>query len=117
MGWIIFGVFAFCITLFLWKNSYRDYDWTERDEEYTLYGHTYTRKVRDKKVYTDKFRMPLWLLIVGIIGYLTPIVNIILFFAFIATMIGMWVNGEAYLHVQETSLMSKICSFFNRNVF
>lgn len=117
MGLIIFGVIALCITLFLWKNSYRDYDWTERDEECTQWGHIYTRKVRDKKVYKDKFRMPLWLLIVGIIGYLTPIVNIILFFAFIATMFAMWVNGDAYLHFQKNSLMDKICSFFNRNVF
>lgn len=61
--------------------------------------------------------MPLWLLIVGIIGYLTPIVNIILFFAFMGTMIGMWVNDDAYLHFQESSLMSKICSFFNKDVF
>lgn len=117
MGWIIFGVIAFCITLFLWKNSYRDYDWAERDEEYTQWGHIYTRKVGDKKVYKDKFRMPLWLLIVGIIGYLTPIVNIILFLVFIGTMIGMWVNGDAYLHFQKNSLMSKICSFFNKDVF
>ena len=117
MGWIIFGVIALCITLFILKNSYFDYDWAEKDEEYTQFGHTYTRKVRDKKVYKDKFRMPLWLLIIGIIGYLIPIVNIILFLAFMVSMIVMWVNGDAYLHFQESSLMSKICSFFNRNVF
>lgn len=117
MGWIIFGVIALCITLFLWKNSYGDYDWAERDEKYTQYSHIYTGKVRDKKVYKDKFRMPLWLLIVGIIGYLTPIVNIILFFAFMVVMIVMWSNGDVYLHFQETSLMSKICSFFNKDVF
>ena len=117
MGWIIFGVIALCITLFLWKNSYRDYDWTERVEEYNQWGHIYTRKVRDKKVYKDKFRMPLWLLIVGIIGYLTPIANIILFWVFMVSMIAMWVNGDAYLHFQKNSLMDKICSFFNRNVF
>lgn len=117
MGWIIFGVIALCITLLLWKNSYCDYDWAEKDEEYTLYGHIYTRKVRDKKVYKDKFRMPLWLLIVGIIGYLTPIVNIILFLVFIGAMIGAWVSGDVYLHFKETSLMSKICSFFNKDVF
>lgn len=117
MGWIIFGVIAFCITLFLWKNSYGDYDWTVRDEEYTMYSHIYTRKVRDKKVYKDKFRMPLWLLIVGIIGYLTPFVNIVLFSTFMIVMIAMWTTDGAYLHFQENSIMDKICSFFNKDVF
>lgn len=117
MGWIIFGVIAFCITLFLWKNSYQDYDWTERDEEYTQWGRIYTRKVRDKKVYKDKFRMPLWLLIIGIIGYLTPFVNIVLFLAFIIIMIVLWSNCDAYIHFQENSLIGKICSFLNKDAF
>lgn len=117
MGWIIFGVIALCITLFLLKNSYWDYDWTERDEEYTLYGHTYTKKVRDKKEYKDKFKMPLWYLLLLIVAFTTPIINVIIFsFIMIMLIIGYYA-GDLHLHFQENSLMSKICSFFNRNVF
>lgn len=41
----------------------------------------------------------------------------ILFFAFMTSMLALWTSNKAYLHFQENSLMSKICSFFNKDVF
>lgn len=117
MGWIIFGVIALCITLFLWKNSYRDYDWVERVEEYTLYGHTYTRKVRDKKEYANKLKMPLWFLILLIIGYILPLFNVLVFTVIMGVMSYLYCEGDIYLHFNENSIISKIIKFFNKDVF
>lgn len=117
MGWIIFGVIAFCITLFLWKNSYRDYDLVERDEDYSLYGYRFSRKLRGKKVYKDKFRMPLWLLILLIIGYILPLFNVLVFTVIMGVMSYLYCEGDIYLHFNENTIISKVIKFFNKDVF
>lgn len=117
MGWIIFGVIALCITLFFWKNSYHHYEWVDREEEYEIVGRKFTRFVRDKKVYTDKLKMPLWFLILIIIGYMLPLFNVLVFAVIVGVMSYLYCEGDIYLHFNENSIMSKIIKFFNKDVF
>ncbi len=105
MGWLIFGVIALCIVLFLLKNAY----------------FTRTKKWNNGIFlvfeYSDKFEMPLWLFFIIIIISFIPILNIFGFFAAMFLIIGHIACDELFIHFENTTIWHKIGEFFNKKIF
>jgi hypothetical protein len=102
MWWFIFGAIAFLVTLLIWKNTYTD-------RRYDSRAHGY--------VYTDKLRLPLWAFLLLIAGFFTPILNIITTVIMIIVLIVNLREKDIYIHFKSNSILSKIGSFFNKNIF
>ena len=101
MTWVIIGIIMLCVVLFFYNNLYG------------TWKYTYSRS---KKEYSDKLEMPLWLLVLLILGFLIPILNIGLFI-FLVVIFLCGINDVFYLHFKEKSFMSKLIKFFNKKVF
>lgn len=101
MWWFIFGAIAFLVTLVLWKNTYTDKRYDSRVHDY---------------VYTDKLRLPLWAFLLLMAGYFTPILNIITAIIIIILLVE-FCEEDIYIRFKSNSIISKIGSFFNKNIF
>ena len=102
MVWVVIGLIMLCVVLFFYNNLYKNckISFKNSNEEYS-----------------DKLEMPLWLLVLLILGFLIPILNICLFvFLCIKFVLGI-LNYDLYLHFKEKSFMSKLIKFFNKKVF
>jgi hypothetical protein len=102
MWWFIFGAIAFLVTLLIWKNTYTDKIYDSRVRGY---------------VYTDKLRLPLWAFLLLIAGFFTPILNIITTASMIIILIVNLSNKDIHIRFKSNSILSKIGSFFNKNIF
>jgi hypothetical protein len=102
MWWFIFGAIAFLVTLVIWKNTYTDKIYDSRVKGY---------------VYTDKLRLPLWAFLLLIAGFFTPILNIITTVIMIILLVANLCNQGLYIRFKSNSILSKIGSFFNKNIF
>lgn len=109
MGWIIFGVIALCITLFLWKNSYTDRI-RNRDN---LPPHEYYYHYDE----SDKFKMPIWLLAIFIVGFLTPILNILFAIGVVVLFLVGRLNDLTYIHFSDNHIFGKIGKWLNKDLF
>lgn len=117
MGWIIFGIIAFVVTLWVWRHIY-----TDRKKVYSD-GKTGRRSIFDTTPYhleyddADRLPLPRWILWLLLLGYLTPIVNIIVFviwvFAFSITC-----NANAwYFHLKGNKFTKAMAEFFTKDVY
>lgn len=102
MWWFIFGAIAFLVTLVLWKNTYTDKTYDSRVHGY---------------VYTDKLRLPLWAFLLLMAGFFTPILNIITTVSMIILLAVNLCEEDIYIRFKSNSILSKIGSFFNKNIF
>lgn len=102
MWWFIFGAIALLVTLVIWKNTYTDMIYDSRVHGY---------------VYTDKLRLPLWAFLLLIAGFFTPILNIITTALMIIILVVGLCNEYIYIRFKSNSILSKIGSFFNKNIF
>lgn len=102
MWWFIFGAIAFLVTLVLWKNTYTDKIYDSRVHDY---------------VYTDKLRLPLWAFLLLMAGFFTPILNIIMTVLMIFMLVVSLCEKDIYIHFKSNSILSRIGSFFNKNIF
>lgn len=101
MWWFIFGAIAFLVTLVIWKNTYTVRRYDSRVHNY---------------VYTDKLRLPLWAFLLLMAGFLTPIFNIITTVIIIILAVN-FCEEDIYIRFKSNSILSKIGSFFNKNIF
>lgn len=102
MWWFIFGAIAFLVTLLIWKNAY-----TDRYYDSRVHGY----------VYTDKLRLPLWAFLLLMAGFFTPILNIFMTAFMIYILIANLCKEGIYIRFKSNSILSKIGSFFNKNIF
>lgn len=105
MGWLIIGgVIALILVLFILKNTYctRKVKWEHNIKHFE---------------YSDKLKMPLWVLILMIIVSIIPGLNIMAFIGFIIFGIGFILNEIVYIHFDEKSICGKISKFLNKNIF
>lgn len=105
MFWIIFGVIAFSVLLLVWKNTYRN-------REYVDYFHS------EELTYSNRLRLPLWLLLIFIAVFFTPILNV--FATIVAIVIfSIKFNDDWYIHfnIRKNSILSRIVRFLNRDIF
>ena len=102
MTWFIIGLIMLCVVLFFYNNLYKSYIISFNSS---------------KEEYSDKLEMPLWLLVLLILGFLIPLLNILLFIALLFKFVLGILNDDLYLHFKEKSFMSKLIKFFNKKVF
>lgn len=102
MGWVVIGLIMLCVVLFFYNNLYKNYKISFKNP---------------KEEYSDKLEMPLWLLVLLILGFLIPILNICLFMVLCFKFVLGLLNYDLYLHFKEKSFMSKLIKFFNKKVF
>lgn len=102
MSWIIIGIIMLCVVLFFYNNLYETCKYSN---------------FCSKKEYSDKLEMPLWLLVLLILGFLIPILNIGLFLFLVFIFVNGIVDNDIYLHFKEKSFISKLINFFNKKVF
>ena len=102
MNWVIIGIIMLCVVLFFYNNLYETYNVSFKNS---------------KEEYSDKLEMPLWLLVLLILGFLIPILNICLFIFLVFKFVLGMLNYDLYLHFKEKSFMSKLINFFNKKVF
>lgn len=102
MSLVIIGIIMLLVVLFFYNNLYGTWNYTCS---------------RSKKEYSDKLEMPLWLLVLLILGFLIPILNIGLFLFLVFIFVNGIIDNDIYLHFKEKSFMSKLINFFNKKVF
>ena len=102
MGWFVTGLIMLCVVLFFYNNLYKSYNISFKSS---------------KEEYSDKLEMPLWLLVLLILGFLIPILNICLFMVLCIKFVFGILNYDLHLHFKEKSFMSKLIKFFNKKVF
>lgn len=105
MLWIIFGVIALSVLLLVWKNTYRKRGFVDYYNS-------------NEFVYSNRLRLPLWLLLIFIAVFLTPILNVV------ATIVAIVIfsiksNDGWYIHfdIKKNSILSRIIRFFNKDIF
>lgn len=105
MFWIIFGVIALSVLLLVWKNTYRK-------REYIDYYNSNEFK------YFNRLKLPLWLLLIFIAVFLTPILNVGATIAAIV-IFSINYNDDWYIHfdIKKNSILSRIIRFFNKDIF
>lgn len=102
MNWVIIGIIMLCVVLFFYNNLYETCNVSFKNS---------------KEEYSDKLEMPLWLLVLLILGFLIPILNICLFIFLVFKFVLGILNYDIYLHFKEKSFMGKLIKFFNKKVF
>lgn len=102
---IIFGVIALSVLLLVWKNTYRK-------REYVDYYNSNEFK------YFHRLKLPLWLLLIFIVVFLTPILNVVATISAIVTF-SIKSNDGWYIHfnIKKNSILSRIILFFNKDIF
>lgn len=102
MSLIIIGIIMLCVVLFFYNNLYETCEY---------------RNFSSKIEYSDKLEMPLWLLVLLILAFLIPILNICLFIFLVIKFVVNIVDNDLYLHFKEKSFMNKLIKFFNKKIF
>lgn len=111
MGWIIYGVIALCITLYIWRHTY-----SSRETIYKNVNH-YPYRVKTGYEYSDRVPLPIWLLIITIIGFLTPFLNAVMTIAVFIFYIVNWACDDLYVHFDDKHIFSKIKKWLNKDLF
>lgn len=108
---LIFGVVALCIVLWVWKHSYFQC-------RYEILYNPYRRvQVWDDE---DRWKMPLWLLMLVILVFMIPMLNVVIFVCFVIGYSVAAYGGDyanVHLHLNENHIISRICKWFNRDMF
>lgn len=100
--WAILSILFIVITIYVHKHSYKDYiSYDRKKDEYKF----------DEK---DRFKLPLWLFLIGVILLLIPILNIILFIAGVVWYILNYCDNSIYF--SPSGIMKKIINFFNKDL-
>lgn len=67
--------------------------------------------------YSGRVPLPIWLLIITIIGFLTPFLNAVMTIAVFIFYIVNWACGDLYVHFDDNHIFSKITKWLNKDLF
>ena len=117
MGWIVFGIIVFVVTLWVWRHTY-----TDRERVYSD-GKTGRRSIFDNTPYhfeyddADRLPLPRWILWLLLLGYLTPIVNIIVFIIWLIAFPIACSANEWHFHFKGNKFTKAMAEFFTKDVY
>lgn len=115
MGWIVFGIIAFVVTLWVWRHTYtgreKVYDRAKRD----YFDHPpYHWEYRDE----DRAALPRWAFLLVFVVYMVPCANLVVFMTAFIFFIGFIVDGcFLFFHVEGNRFTRGILAFLTKDVF
>lgn len=114
MGWIVFGIIAFVVTLWVWRHTYTDREKVLERESRGFFDHPPCHYV-----YHDEDRLPLarWVLMLLFVGYMVPILNILLLVVMIVAFVGNIGHDYIHFHLKGNKFTKAMAEFFTKDVY
>lgn len=114
MGWIVFGIIAFVVTLWVWRHTYTDREKVYERESKDFYDcPPYYYEYADE----DRLPLPRWGLCLLVLGYMLPIFNILLCFVALYLFVEYSVEGDLYFHLKGNKFTKAVAAFFTKDVY
>lgn len=114
MGWIVFGIIAFVVTLWVWRHTYTDrekvYDRAKRDYfDHPPYHWWYKPE--------DRLPLPRWAMLLLVVLLIIPIVNIVCIGIEAYYYTSALLDRELFFHLEGNRFTRAISAFFTKDVF
>lgn len=108
MGWIVFGIIAFVVTLWVWRHTYtaREKVYDESNNGHYLYDEE------------DRPPLPRWACVLIFVAYMTPVVSL---FVFVAANACYWLfaahQNDLFFHVKGNRFTNALRAFLTKDVY
>lgn len=114
MGWIVFGIIAFVVTLWVWRHTYTAREKVlERKKESFFDYPPYHWEYKDE----DRLPMPRWALLLLFVVCVCPIANIILWCVALYLFVDGLIEEGIYFHLKGNRFSNALRAFFTKDVF
>lgn len=114
MGWIVFGIIAFVVTLWVWRHTYTDREKVyERKKEGFFDSPPYHWEYKDE----DRLAMPRWALLLLFVVYVFPAVNIVLGCIALYLFVHGLIDEDIYFHLKGNKFTKAMAEFFTKDVY
>ena len=114
MGWIVFGIIAFVVTLWVWRHTYTDREKVyERKKEGYFDLPPYHWEYKDE----DRLAMPRWALLLLFVVCVFPAVNIVLGCIALYLFVHGLIDEDIYFHLKGNRFSNALRAFFTKDVF
>ena len=114
MGWIVFGIVAFVVTLWVWRHTYTDREKVYENNENRRYpGCKFHYEYKDE----DKVRLPRWMFLIMVVSYSIPFLNAGFFLGFFIYYSHLLYVEDYYFHIKGNKFTKAVHEFFTKDVY